>query len=67
MEMTSPVIYADSSDAKNETSDATSSGLPMRPSGTRRLISSMGMSCVISVSMNPGATTFTVTLRFATS
>src|SRR5215207_4006338 len=67
---TCPVIYDASSDARKHTAAATSSGAPRRPSGiccdqscfalpTRRR--------VMSVSMSPGATTFTVMLREATS
>ena len=65
--MTFPVIYAASSDTKNETAAATSSGFPKRCIGIMRDISFWSKSAVISVSMKPGATAFTVTFRFAIS
>ena len=49
------------------TAAATSSGRPKRPTGINCFSSSCGRSLVISVSMNPGATAFTVTPRAATS
>ena len=67
MEITSPVMYDDSSDARKLTSDATSSGLPKRPIGTSFFKASSSRPFVISVAMKPGATAFTVTLRDATS
>ena len=67
MFITSPVIYAASSDARKATNDATSSGFPNRPIGISFFRSSMGRSFVMSDSMNPGAMAFTVILRGATS
>ncbi len=49
------------------TAAATSSGVPTRPSGISFSISSSGAACVISVSMRPGATQFTVISRLASS
>src|SRR5690606_9407035 len=67
---TCPVIYAASSDARKHTAAATSSGDPIRPTGICADQSVWAPSVsdfVISVSISPGATTFTVTLREATS
>src|SRR5215208_7201816 len=67
---TCPVIYDASSDARKHTAAATSSGVPSRPSGicsVQSCFAPPAMARVISVSMSPGATTFTVMLRDATS
>src|SRR5690606_31063367 len=65
--MTCPEIYAAWSLARKLTSAATSSGCPTRPAGMWGSICSRGASFIMSVSINPGATAFTVTFRFANS
>ena len=67
MEITSPVMYAEASDMRKPTSSATSSGLPKRFMGTCCFNSSTGKSFVMSDSMKPGATAFTVMFLAATS
>ena len=65
-----PVIYEASSDARNATQLATSSGEPIFPSGIifRALsFNSSDSTAVIEVSMNPGATALQVILRDPTS
>ena len=67
---TCPVIYADSSDARKQTAAATSSAVPSRLSGICVSIAEWADSStavVMSVSIIPGATTFTVMPRLATS
>ena len=67
---TCPVMYPAASDARKHTAAATSSGVPKRPSGiadAQLAWASVLMSRVMSVSMSPGATTFTVIDREATS
>jgi hypothetical protein len=62
------VIYAAFSSIRKRTACATSSGVPIRAAGTAFRISSTGtFSFTISVSISPGATQFTVILRFASS
>jgi len=63
-------MYPERSDARNETSPATSSGRPMRPIGMARCNSSRtasGSVPVMSVVMYPGATALTVMDRSASS
>src|SRR5574338_888876 len=65
-----PVIYDAASEARKHTADATSSGDPRRPSGIFEAQVSCALAAiarVISVSIRPGATTFTVMPREATS
>src|SRR5215218_4675693 len=67
---TCPVIYDASSEARKHTAAATSSGVPSRPSGICSDQSRFALSTsprVISVSISPGATTFTVIPREAIS
>src|SRR5687767_6867984 len=67
---TCPVIYAASSEARKQTAAATSRGAPRRPRGMADAQSACALSVialVMSVSMRPGVTTFTVMLRDATS
>src|SRR5690606_36098246 len=68
MELICPVMYAASSDARNATRFATSSGLPARFAGTSRaMVGASKISLVISDSIIPGATAFTVMPRLANS
>src|SRR4029077_11020037 len=65
-----PVMKAASSEARNATACAISSGVPNRPSGVRAVISAWsasGRSWVSSVRTNPGATALTVMEREASS
>ena len=65
---TCPVIYAASSDARKHTAAATSSTVPKRASGIWADQSACALSAiarVMSVSINPGATTLTVIVREA--
>src|SRR5829696_6188745 len=67
---TCPVIYDASSDARKQTADAMSPGVPSRLSGIFEAHSSCAlpvMARVMSVSIKPGATTLTVMPRDATS
>src|SRR5271157_3190960 len=67
---TSPVMYPASSDARNLTACATSKSLPPWPRGMFFLMlsfNSADRAAVMAVSMNPGATAFTVMLRDPTS
>src|SRR5436309_2113531 len=67
---TCPVIYDASSDARKHTAAATSSTVPSRPSGIWAAQSTCVfplIARVMSVSTSPGATTFTVMARDATS
>src|SRR5688572_28621418 len=60
---TCPVIYAASSEARKQTAAATSRGAPRRPMGMADAQSACALSVialVMSVSMRPGVTTFTV-------
>ncbi len=67
-EMTCAVTYAASSDTRNDTTAATSSGEPRRFMGTSRSIAfASKRPAVIGVPMMPGATEFTVMPRVATS
>ncbi len=62
----SPVMYAPQSEAKKPTAAAISSGVPKRASGICDMSTSICFSCkarVMSVSMKPGATQFTVMPR----
>ena len=64
------MIYPASSAAKKATARATSSLCPKRPMGMdfrRASRAASGSTAVISVSIKPGATRFTVTLRLASS
>ena len=61
-----PVTYEASSEVRNRTHAATSSGVPMRRAGIASTIP-FPMSCVSLVYTNPGATAFTVIPRLATS
>ena len=65
--MTVPVMYDASSEARNPTAAATSSGVPKRPAGMSFLSSFSSRSLVMSVDMKPGATAFTVTFFLAVS
>ena len=67
IEITCPVMYAAPSEHRNATTAATSSGLPSRRIGIMRITSSTGTFAIISVSIRPGATLFTVIWRFASS
>ena len=60
-------IITISSLARKRTSLATSDGSPSRRIGINLDRSSTGICLIMSVSMRPGATAFTVTLRLATS
>ncbi len=65
-----PVIYDASSDAKNATAPASSSGVPTRPNGicfTAFCLKSSLKTAVMAVSMKPGATALQVMLRELTS
>src|ERR1700738_920581 len=65
-----PVIYPACGEARNATACATSSGLPSRPSGIcafSAVCCSSGRLFVMSVSMKPGATQFTVMPRLPIS
>src|SRR5690606_38080329 len=67
---TCPVIYDASSEARKQTAAAMSSGVPSRPSGMRSAQAACAPSArprVMSVSIMPGATAFTVMPREATS
>ena len=66
-DITCPVMYDASSEQRNRTTFATSSGLPILPMGMMFLIISTGASLIMSVSMSPGATTFTRIPFFAIS
>jgi hypothetical protein len=65
----SPVIHADSDDARKTTAGAMSSGWPMRPSGVSASVSlrksppMMPAVCVPSVSTTPGLIALTRILR----
>src|SRR5688572_33310466 len=64
--ITCPVMYPACSETKNETSDATSSGVPARFIGTIDATCSGENECLVAGdSMTPGATTFTVMPRYA--
>ncbi len=67
MDITSPVIYPALSEARKPISSATSSGLPKRWLGMVFLSVATSRPSVMSVSMKPGATAFTVTFFLATS
>jgi hypothetical protein len=63
-------MNAASSETRNATASAISSGVPNRPSGVRSVscaFSGSGRSCVSYVSTKPGATALTVMLRDASS
>ena len=60
-------MYDDSGEIKKLTNAATSSTFPARLAGINLSASSTGASSVISVSINPGATQFTVISRLANS
>src|SRR5450830_815656 len=60
-------MKAASSCIRKLTAAATSSGLPARRAGISLSTSSIGKSCVMSVSIRPGATQLTVMLRLASS
>ena len=64
---TSPVMYLALSDSRKHTRSATSSGLPKRLHGTCCFSVSTSRSFVMSLSMKPGATAFTLMSRAATS
>jgi hypothetical protein len=65
--MTWPVMYEARSLARNATTSATSSGRPTRCIGIIGSTMSIGRPSIISVSITPGATQFTVIFRFASS
>ena len=67
MLMTWPVMYAALSLTRKNTRSATSRGCPRRRIGMSGSTWSSGTSLIISVSISPGATAFTVISRFASS